>query len=236
MAKKNTAPPSASAVIAAAGCGSRMNSKSNKQFILLDGIPILAYTLLQFCKAETVSEIIIAAQNEDILTVNDLVRDFGISKVRAVVPGGSTRQESVSCGLARVTGEITLVHDGARPFVSVEAINSAVYAADKYGAAALGVPLKDTAKLVSADNTIISTPERSSLRLVQTPQAFRTGLIQRAYSHAAETGFAGTDDCSVAEHYGIPVKIIDGEYTNIKITTPEDIPVAEAILGFLQNT
>ena len=138
-------------------------------------------------------------------------------------------------GLEHSKCEITAVHDGARPFVSPERICAAVAAAEASGAAALGVPVKDTVKTVDKGGNVINTPDRSSLRLVQTPQVFKTELLKNAYSHAAEIGFEGTDDCSVAEAAGISVRIIDGEYTNIKITTAEDIPIAEAICRFLSE-
>lgn len=234
MHKNNQPTPHAAAVIAAAGSGRRMNSGCNKQFIMLDGMPVLARTLMQFQKAELIDKIIIVAKEDEILTVHDLVREFNITKVTDIVPGGAERRDSVFCGLkfAEVS-DVTAIHDGARPFVSVEKINESILAANEYGAAALGVPVKDTVKAVNAENIVTQTPDRDTLRLIQTPQSFRTELILKAYAHAQQTGFSGTDDCSVAENMNIPVKIIGGEYTNIKITTPEDIPFAKAILSHI---
>ena len=225
----------AAAVIVAAGSGTRMGTAVNKQFLLIDGIPVIAHTLTAFQKAELVDEIIIVAKYDEILTIGDIVREFGITKVTDIVPGGKTRGESVCCGLAHSKCEITAIHDGARPFVSPEKIDASVATAAVCGAAALGVPVKDTVKTVDKSGNVINTPDRSLLRLVQTPQVFRTELLKNAYAHAAEIGFEGTDDCSVAEAAGISVRIIDGEYTNIKITTAEDIPVADAICRFLSD-
>ena len=236
MPKKYPVPPHAAAIIAAAGSGSRMNANCNKQFIMIDEIPVLARTLLQFQKSELTDKIILVVKSDEILTASDLVREFDITKVSDIVPGGETLQDSVLCGLELAAEcDIAVIHDGARPFVSVEKINDSIAAAAKYGAAALGVPAKDTVKIVDENSTVIQTPDRKNLRLIQTPQSFRTDLILRAYRHAKQAGFCGTDDCSVAEYMNIPVKIIDGEYTNIKITTPEDIPYAEAILGYIGN-
>lgn len=233
-AKKNL--PHTTAIIVAAGSGTRMGSKLNKQFILIENIPVLAHTLLAFQAAEAIDEIIIVTKPDEILTTNDIVRDFNITKVTNIVPGGSTRQQSVQCGLKHVNrSEITVIHDGARPFVSVKRINNAVVTAFTDGAAALGVPVKDTVKIVDSSGKVLQTPDRGSMRLVQTPQAFRTDLIKLAYIRADESGFSGTDDCSVAENAGVPVTIIDGEYTNIKITTVEDLPIAEALYNFLKG-
>ncbi len=233
MFRKKESTPTATAIIVAAGSSRRMGEGTNKQFILIDGIPVLAHTLMNFHQAETIGRIIIVTKSDSILTVGDLVREFNISKVTDIIPGGETRQESVCCGLALAESDtLVAVHDGARPFVSVKKINELVYAAHKYGAAAPGVVPKDTVKTVLSDR-IEATIDRESLRLIQTPQVFRTNDLISAYSHAQNEGFLGTDDCSVAENAGIPIHVIGGEYTNIKVTTPEDIPIAEAIFRFI---
>lgn len=231
--KQSQTPISASAVIVAAGSGTRMGNNVNKQFLLIDGIPVLARTLLAFSESELIEKIIVVAKSDEILTVQDLVRDFGIQKVAEIVSGGNTRAESVRHGLEYSDSEITAVHDGARPFVSTEKIRETILAAHKLGAAALGSVPKDTVKIVADSGNVLSTPDRQTLRLIQTPQVFRTELLKSAYKTAELDGFVGTDDCSVAEHAQIPVHIIDGEYTNIKITTAEDIPIAESICRFL---
>lgn len=230
MAKKNQAC-TATAIIVAAGNSSRMKKNLNKMFILLDDIPVLAHTLLKFENSKHINKIIVVTKQESIMTVNDIVREFGVSKVSEIIPGGKTRQDSVMCGLKYVDAddEIVLVHDGARPFISIEKIGEAVLSASSFGAAALGIPAKDTVKIVNGDNFVSETPDRNSIRLIQTPQAFKSDILKLAYIKAGEDGFLGTDDCSVVEHSNIPVKIIDGEYTNIKITTTDDLCFAEAI-------
>ena len=220
---------SATAIVVAAGNSLRMNNL-NKQFILLNNIPILAHTLLKFQNSALVKNIIVVTKPENILTVNDIVREFDISKVSDIIPGGETRQASVMCGLEHVDEcDVIAVHDGARPFVSTKKIDESILAANKFGAVALGIPSKDTVKIIDENEVVSETPHRESIRLIQTPQSFQKDLLKLAYIRAAESGFSGTDDCSVVEHSNIPVKIIDGEYTNIKITTPEDLPLAEAI-------
>lgn len=233
--KKNQLP-SATAIIVAAGSGTRMGSNVNKQFIMIDNMPVLAHTLLNFQNAKTIESIIIVTKPESILTVSDLAREFGITKVAHIVPGGATRQESVSCGLAlSENGRLVAIHDGARPFVSPEKIDELVLAAEKYGSSAPGVVPKDTVKSVTTSSNVLETIDRNSLRLIQTPQVFHADELKLAFLRAAESGFEGTDDCSVAEFAGFQVHIVDGEYTNIKVTTPEDLPVAEAIYNFLKK-
>ncbi len=228
--------PTATAIIVAAGDSRRMGKGINKQFLMINDIPILAHTLMRFDKAQSIENIIIVTKPENIITVNDMVREFGISKIKAIVPGGDTRHASVVRGLSQVENNtLVAVHDGARPFVTPGKIDELVLCANEYGAAAPGILPKDTVKIVDKDNLVTSTPDRSSLRMIQTPQVFAADELKLAYSHAAEDGFDGTDDCSFAENIGIRIHIIDGEYTNVKITTPEDLPVAEAIAEFLNK-
>lgn len=163
-----------------------------------------------------------------------MVREFGIRKVSNIVPGGKTRQESVANGLAFVSSDtFVAVHDGARPFVSPQKIDELINACLKFGAVAPGIVPKDTVKVTDSDGLVSDTPSRSSLRLIQTPQVFKADILIPSYIRAKEAGYIGTDDCSVVEHFGASVKIIDGENTNIKVTTPEDLPVAEAICNYL---
>lgn len=234
---KNKTKHTAAAIIVAAGDSRRMGSGINKQFLLIDDIPVLAHTLKNFDKASCISEIIVVTKQESILLINDLVREFGISKVKAIVPGGKTRQDSVKCGLNQLSNSgFVAVHDGARPFATPQMINETVSAAYEYGAAAPGVIPKDTIKVADDKNCIADTPDRGTLRLIQTPQVFRTDELKLAYIRAGETGFIGTDDCSVMENMGMRIYITDGEYTNIKVTTPEDLPVAEAIYSHIKLT
>ncbi len=235
MFSKKHSTPVATAVIVAAGSGTRMGSSVNKQFILLDGKPVLAHTLQKFQQAECIDSVIIVTKPESIITAGDLVREFGISKVSHIVPGGETRQDSVNCGMSLVeSGKLVAIHDGARPFVSPEKINELVIAAENFGSAAPGVVPKDTVKSVTRENNVSETLSRDTLRLIQTPQVFHADDLKNAFCIASESGFVGTDDCSVAEFAGLSVHIVDGEYTNIKVTTPEDLPVAEAIYNFLK--
>lgn len=235
MFRKKKPVPKATAIIVAAGSSRRMGG-ADKQLITIDGMPTLAHTLLQFSKAPSVDSVIVVTKPESILTVSDMVREFDISKVSNIIPGGETRQDSVSCGLSYVENNcIVAIHDGARPFISVEKIDELVCAAQKFGAAAPGVIPKDTVKAVNQSDTIAETIDRNTLRLIQTPQVFHADELKLAYERAAASGFIGTDDCSVAENSGIEIRIIDGEYTNIKVTTPEDLPIAEAIYHFLND-
>lgn len=218
------------ALIAAAGEGRRMQADTPKQFLLLEDKPVLAHTLEQFSRCDAVSEIVIVTRAEDILLVNDLVREFEIQKVTDILPGGETRQESVFSGLNRLDdSSIVLIHDGARPFVTDAQIKAVIQAAESKGAAALGTPLKDTLKRVDAEGYITDTIPRSALYRIQTPQAFFTNEIKLAHIRAQEAGLTVTDDCALMEEYGRRVTVIEGSDINIKITTPEDLWLAEAI-------
>ncbi len=217
----------ASALIAAAGNSTRMGG-NNKQFLIFEGMPVLAHTLLTFSAMPEITEVVIVTREDDILTVQDLVKEFSIPKVKAVIPGGDTRQESVFLGLRHVTNDRVLIHDGARPFVTQEEIRNLLDVLDSCPAAALGVPVKDTVKRITKDGLVAETLPRDELWQIQTPQGFVTSEILAAHEQAAKDGVLVTDDCALAEYIGIPVKIVTGSYRNIKITTPEDLPLAEA--------
>ncbi len=233
---KNNYSHKACAIIVAAGDSRRMGNGVNKQFLMINGIPVLAHTLMSFEKAHSIKEIIIVTKSENIITVNDMVRDFNISKIKAIVPGGDTRAESVMCGLSEVKNDsLVAVHDGARPFVSPQKIDELVALAEKYGAVAPATLPKDTVKVVSQDNKVEATPVRNTLRMIQTPQIFYADELKLAYIRGKESGFDGTDDCSYIENMGGSVYIAQGEYTNIKVTTPEDLPIAEAIAKFIKE-
>ncbi|MBQ9758050.1 MAG: 2-C-methyl-D-erythritol 4-phosphate cytidylyltransferase [Clostridia bacterium] len=226
----------ATAIIVAAGSGSRMSKTQNKQFIMLHDMPVLAHAIKKFQLSDRIDSIIVVTKAESIPLVNDLIRDFDFAKVTDVVAGGETRKDSVNCGLALVpNGKVVAIHDGARPFVSTELIDKLISAAYEFGAAAPGVVPKDTVKTVSKDCSVLETPDRQTLRLIQTPQVFFSDDLKLAYIRAEEMGFAGTDDCSVLENMGLSIHIVSGEYTNIKVTTPDDIPIAEAICDFLEQ-
>ncbi|MBM7557859.1 2-C-methyl-D-erythritol 4-phosphate cytidylyltransferase [Halanaerobacter jeridensis] len=223
-----------SVVIPAAGQGKRMKTEKNKQFLMLNDKEILAHTLNKFESASVVDEVIIVAREEEIdYCKNKLVDNYDFGKVTKVIAGGETRQESVYNGLQAVksTSNYVLIHDGARPFITAELINKVITAAEKYDAAAVGVPVKDTIKVINSDNMIINTPDRSKLVAIQTPQVFDKELITEAYQNALADDFIGTDSASLVERINQTVKLVQGSYENIKITTPEDLEFGERILA-----
>jgi len=215
-------------VIAAAGAGKRMGSAIKKQFLSLQNKPILLHTLEQFIDFPGVEEIVIVTGAEDMELTRELVSSY--PRV-LVVPGGKERQDSVYAGLKALrNSEYVLIHDGARPFISQSAIQRLVDQLKEKQAVVLAVPVKDTIKQVNKQGVVEHTPPRESLWAIQTPQAFHIPLIMKAYLHAEEQGFYGTDDASLLEFYGEKVYVVMGEYTNIKITTPEDLWLGEMIL------
>jgi len=221
-----------SAVIAAAGQGERMGAGINKMFMTMLDKPLIYYTLNTFEQCDSVDEIVIVTREEDIIPMRDIAENFGIYKVSKIVAGGDTRQQSVRRGIEEVneSAEIILIHDGARPFVTNDELESLIDETYVTGACALGTKVKDTIKRVGGENIITETPERDNLRAVATPQAFNAAMIKEAHRRAEEDGFCGTDDCALAERLGVKVKIIECSYNNIKITTPEDVYVGEKIL------
>ncbi len=220
------------AIIVAAGNSTRMSALGNKQFLSLLGVPVLARTIMAFNNSTQVDDIIIVTKGNLIGEVNALCAKYSLDKVSRIIRGGDSRQESVKRGLDAIKNEcFVAVHDGARPLILSSKIDEAVTFAKENGSAALGVPLSDTAKVVDGKDNILSTPDRATLRLIQTPQIFPLSLLKEAYEKAENDGFTGTDDCSLVENLGVKPKYIFGDYNNIKITTPEDITKAEAILN-----
>jgi 2-C-methyl-D-erythritol 2,4-cyclodiphosphate synthase/2-C-methyl-D-erythritol 4-phosphate cytidylyltransferase len=223
-----------SAVIAAAGQGNRMDGV-NKLALPLRGVPVLARTLLAFENAECITEIIVAARPGGENDVFALAEKYGVTKLKAVTAGSDTRQKSVAeaVKLCNPASETVCVHDGARPLITPELINKAVETAAKTaGGAALAVRVKDTVKMADGNQIIAQTPNRSQLWNVQTPQVFPLKKYKQALSKAFADGCDFTDDCALFEHSGLPVTLETGDYKNIKITTPEDITVAEAFVQF----
>lgn len=218
------------AIIMAAGKGKRMQTAVSKQFLPVCGKEILAWTVDVFEKSPLVDTILLMASADGKEDVQHLWDSYGWKKVAAVLEGGKERQNSVANGLAAVGEEtdIVLIHDGVRPFVTEEMIADSIVAAQAYGGAVIGVPAKDTIKVCSADGLAVETPDRSTLWQIQTPQTFQRDLIVNAYEKADRDGFLGTDDASVAEFAGHQVKVVMGSYRNIKITTKEDLVIAEA--------
>ena len=220
------------AIIAAAGAGTRMASDRAKQFLLLAGTPVIIHTLKVFEQCESINEVIVVLPAAESAGFLSLAGKFGLRKVARVVPGGVTRADSVKRGLLAIraaTAEIVAVHDGVRPFVTVEEIESVVKAAETNGAAILVAPVTDTIKQVNGD-TVVNTLERRDLRRALTPQCFRYELLQKAYEHADVNDPSLTDESALVEKIGVRVTMIEGSSRNIKITTPQDLLIAEAFL------
>ncbi|WP_428910364.1 2-C-methyl-D-erythritol 4-phosphate cytidylyltransferase [Niallia sp. Krafla_26] len=217
-------------IIPAAGQGKRMGVGKNKLFLELKGEPIFIHTLKVFEQDDNCEGVILVINDDEKNEFQRSLKRFGIKKVTAFTTGGRERQYSVFNGVQSIEDEgIVLVHDGARPFVDIDLIHDLVVAAEESGASVPAVPVKDTVKKVIG-NKVIETVERSSLWAVQTPQAFRMPLLRRAHQSAMKESFLGTDDASLVERLGHDVIIVEGNYDNIKLTTPEDLFVAETIL------
>lgn len=216
------------AVIVAAGTASRMGG-IDKVMAPLQGEPMICRTVRTFQNCDAVKEIVIVTRQDLILPIQNLCREYG--KVKAVVAGGSSRQESVSLGLNALSSKVKLVavQDGARPLITWEVIDRTVRAAHSYGAAAPAVPVKDTVKVVER-GLVKNTPDRSTLRAVQTPQVFALELLRGALKKAKEDNAEVTDDCSAVERLGMSVRIVEGDERNIKVTTPMDLKIAQLLL------
>ncbi len=224
------AKPFVTAVIVAAGNSTRMGGV-NKQFLLIDGVPVLIRTLLVFSQSDMIDEIIVAAREEDIPKMFAMIKDYKVLKVTDIVKGGKTRQESVFNAIRRSSplSEYFAIHDGARPLVTEKIIEDTVCEAFSTGAAATGVRVKDTVKVVNENGFITATPDRNYLWAVHTPQVFERRLYLSAIDNVLNSEMF-TDDCKLLEEYGAEVKMVEGSYENIKITTPEDTDIAQAIL------
>ena len=216
------------AVIVAAGSASRMGG-IDKVMAPLGGEPMIVKTVRAFQNCEAVGEIVVVTRQDLVAPIQELCREM--DKVRAVVTGGASRQESVWLGLNAFSEKIQLaaVHDGARPLISWELIDRTVRAANSYGAAAPAIPVKDTIK-VERSGLVESTPDRSRLRAVQTPQVFDFDLLRGALQKAREDGAEVTDDCSAVERLGMKIRLVEGEERNLKVTTPLDLKIAELLL------
>ncbi len=227
-----------SVIIVAAGNGKRMKSAIAKQYIELKGRTILSYTVETFNKSENIDEIILVTGRDDVEFVKEeIVERYGFKKVKAVVEGGAERQDSVYNGLRAVSTDtdIVLVHDGVRPFVADRYIAELESIAAEFGGCVLGAPVKDTIKVCDREGYIIDTPKRDTLWMAQTPQCFKYSVIKEAYEKAYSDGVVGTDDSMLVERLGIKIKMVKGDYDNIKITTPEDLYVGEVILEKMLN-
>ena len=216
------------AVIVAAGTASRMGG-IDKVMAQLKGEPMIVRTVRTFQNCDAIKEIVIVTREDLIIPIGDLCKDF--DKVKAVVSGGKTRDESVGHGLNALSKEVKLaaIQDGARPLVTFEVIDRTVRAANSYGAAAPAVPVKDTIKVVQG-GIVKETPDRSRLQAVQTPQVFDIQLLRAALKKAVDDKAQITDDCSAVERMGMSVKIVEGDERNIKVTTPMDLKIAQMLL------
>lgn len=223
--------PRCAALVVAAGASTRMNGL-NKLLQPLEGVPVLVRTLTSFQLASQVDEIVIAAREEDLVEFSQLCRTYGITKCTKVIRGGKSRVHSALLAALEVSKSMDLlaVQDGARPLLTPELIDRVITAAARYGAAAPAIAVKDTIKSVREDGTVTQTLDRATLRAVQTPQAFEASLLKAALQDAVDKGIPVTDDCSAVERLGKTVYLVEGEEENLKITTPFDLILAEAIL------
>lgn len=221
------------AIVLAAGSGKRMNSKVHKQYLIIQDRPVLYYSLKAF-EDSTVDEIVlVVGKGEEKFCRKEIVDKYGISKVKAIVEGGKERYHSVFEGLKQTSdADYVLIHDGARPFVNQDIIRRCMQEVQKYQACVVGMPVKDTIKIADEEGYAKQTPDRKNVWMIQTPQTFSYALIYEAYEEMLKTEDAAiTDDAMVLERTkGKKSKLIEGSYRNIKITTPEDLLIANVYL------
>ncbi|KNH18672.1 MAG: 2-C-methyl-D-erythritol 4-phosphate cytidylyltransferase [Priestia megaterium] len=223
-------------IVLAAGQGKRMKAGRNKQFLTIQNVPLIIHTLQKFEQDPWCSGIVLVVNEKEVEIFEELLIEYPIQKVQSLTVGGDERQHSVYNGLKSLKqAQMVLIHDGARPFVQHNTIHELVEKAASDKAAVLAVPVKDTIKRVE-QGTVIETVERSSLWAIQTPQAFLFDVVMDAHEKAKTNEYLGTDDASLVEKAGQKVSIVEGNYDNIKLTTPEDLLYAEAILTKLNRT
>ena len=221
------------AIVLAGGKGSRMHSDTPKQYLPLLGKPVLFYSLTAFAQSNVDAIILVTAEGEEEYCRKEIIEKYGIEKVVSIVSGGKERYHSVHRGLLAATGaEYVLIHDGARPLISVDVINTSINKVKETGACVVGMPVKDTIQFVDEDGRIVQTPKREFTWLAQTPQCFSYETALSSYNKAIASGDTSvTDDAMVVRKYsGVDVYMLEGGYENMKITTPEDISVAESFL------
>ena len=219
-------------VIVAAGTGSRMKMGINKQFIKLEGKEIIAYTIEKFYNNSNIEDIVVVVkEDESEFFKKEILDKYNFKNIK-IAYGGKERQDSVYNGLKLLDKkcDVVLIHDGARPFVSDKIIYNCIEEVKEHKAIVVGVPVKDTIKIIDNDKNIVDTPNRSVLWAVQTPQTFDYNILIDAYKDAYKSGFYGTDDAMLVERIGYKVKMVEGSYNNIKITTKEDLSVGSQIL------
>ena len=224
----------ATAIVLAAGDSRRMGGDTAKPYLPIGGRPLVLRTLDRMFSAASVDEVVLVVAGDRITQCESMLRADPVLRDRRWIlqPGGVTRQQSAKCGLERVESdaEIVIIHDGARPFVSAGLIDRCVEVAAERDAVVVGLPVRDTIKVVSEDHWIQTTPERSSLWEIQTPQVFKRELIVAAHQQAERESAHVTDDAMVVERLGVPVYVLEGEQTNFKITVPDDVWLAEALI------
>lgn len=223
------------AIVLAAGQGKRMKSSVQKQFMMMGEHPVIYYSIKAFEESSVDDIILVTGKNEINYCKNEIVDKYGFSKVRKVIAGGKERHDSVYNGLAAADCDYVLIHDGARPLVTVEIIEKTIEDVKRYGACTVGMPVKDTIKIADDEQVVVSTPPRKYLWQIQTPQAFDYKLIKSAHDLLRSGDCGGinvTDDAMLVEELvKHPVKLTEGSYSNIKVTTPEDIQIADVLLG-----
>ena len=225
----------ATAIIAAAGEGRRAGANISKVYLPIGGRAVLLRTLDQFFRTKTIKNIIVVIAKQDFERCQSLLSNDPCARAQSWIlqTGGSSRQKSVARGLERVSSDcdVVIIHDGARPFVSPELIDRVIKEVPERKAVVVGVPVRDTIKVVSENRQILSTPDRNRLWEIQTPQAFETSLILEAHRAAQQNDQDATDDASLVERLGKPVYLTEGDPSNIKITLPEDLLLAEALVA-----
>ena len=233
MSERNTA------IVLAAGQGKRMHSKVQKQFLEIQGYPVLYYSLRCFQESPLIQDIILVTGEESIsYCKEEIVQKYGFTKVSAVIPGGKERYDSVYAGLCECRDcEYVLIHDGARPFVTEEILKRGLQKVKETGACVIGMPSKDTVKVADEADFVSETPDRKRVWTVQTPQIFSYDLIKKAHEGIRKKDMTAiTDDAMVVEQEsGVQVRLVEGSYQNIKITTPEDLDVAEVFLKKIEK-
>ena len=221
------------AIVLAAGSGKRMNSKVHKQYLIIQDRPVLYYSLKEFEDSAVDEIVLVVGKGEEEFCRREIVDKYGISKVKAIVEGGKERYHSVFEGLKQTSdADYVLIHDGARPFVNQDIIRRCMQEVQKYQACVVGMPVKDTIKIADEEGYAKQTPDRKNVWMIQTPQTFSYALIYEAYEEMLKTEDAAiTDDAMVLERTkGKKSKLIEGSYRNIKITTPEDLLIANVYL------
>lgn len=219
------------AIVLAAGQGTRMGSPVPKQYLEIGGIPLFLHPLQQLEKSPAVQGIILVVGCQEVAMAEEIVSSYSLHKLHRIVPGGKERSHSVYQGLKALPEDCSwvVVHDGVRPFFTLSLLEQVVNTAKACGAAIPGVPVKDTIKVCDENGMVVKTPPRHRLWAIQTPQAFRRDWLVEAYEQAMKSGITATDDAALVEELGKPVKVVQGHYENIKITTPEDLVLAELI-------